>query len=87
MLQSKDGANGGFDEIDMFNFEDGVELTDVTRNYRDMLNSLRQFKEQKQTLRSLNIGDDTEQINLQLIKMQVLDMAERFDAIEQTQKT
>lgn len=68
----------------LVNFDDGVELTDVTKNYRDMLHSLNEFKEQKQTLKSLNIGDDTEQINLQLIKMQVLDMAERFDAIEET---
>ena len=52
-----------------------------------MLHSLNEFKEQKQTLKSLNIGDDTEQVNLQLIKMQVLDMAERFDAVEDTQRS
>ena len=31
--------------------------------------------------------DDKESVNLQLIKMQVLDMAERFDQIEQTQRS
>lgn len=36
-------------------------------------------------MKSLRIGDDTEQVNLQLIKMQVLDMSERFDTIEKTQ--
>ena len=44
----------------MVNFDDGVELSDVTQNYRKMLSSLKDFKEQKQTLRGLRIGDDSE---------------------------
>ena len=51
------------DEV-LVNFDDGVELTEVTKNYRDMISSLKDFKEQKQTLKNLNIGDDTEQINI-----------------------
>ena len=31
----------------LVNFDDGVELTDVTKNHRDMLHSLNEFKEQK----------------------------------------
>lgn len=53
----------------LVNFDDGVELTDVSNNYREMLGSLNEFKEQKHTLKSLNIGDESEKINLQLIKM------------------
>ena len=75
-----------YDDEGLVNFDDGIELTDVTRNYREMLTSLRSFKEQKQTLKGLNIGDDSEKVNLQLIKMQVLEMAERFDQVEKTQK-
>ena len=52
-----------------------------------MMGSLTDFKEQKQMLDSLNIGDDSQKENLQLVKMQVLDMAERFDMIEETQRT
>ena len=37
-------------------------------------------------LDSVNIGDDSKKENLQLVKMQVLDMAERFDMIEETQR-
>ena len=33
------------DNEGLVNFADGVELTDVTKNYRDMLNSLNEFKE------------------------------------------
>ena len=75
-----------YDDEGLVNFDDGVELTDVTKNYREMIASLRDFKEQKQTLKGLNIGDDSEKVNLQLIKMQVLEMAERFDMVEKTQK-
>ena len=71
-------------QIDESMFDDGVELSDLANNYREMLQSLEAFKEQKQALKSLRIGDETEQVNLQLIKMQVLDMAERFDQIENT---
>ena len=35
-------------------------------------------------LHSLNINDDNQKENIQLVKMQVLDMAERFDTIEET---
>mmetsp|Transcript_46211 Transcript_46211/g.61197 ORF Transcript_46211/g.61197 Transcript_46211/m.61197 type:complete len:101 (+) Transcript_46211:1351-1653(+) len=72
---------------DLINFDDGVELSDVTSSYKEMISSLNDFKEQKQMLNSLNIGDDSQKENLQLVKMQVLDMAERFDLIEETQRT
>ena len=63
-----------------------MELSDVTSSYKEMLGSLSDFKEQKQMLDSVNIGDDSKKENLQLVKMQVLDMAERFDMIEETQR-
>lgn len=46
-------------EIDVMMFDDGVELSDLTKNYREMVSSLDSFKEQKQALQSLRIGDDT----------------------------
>ena len=52
-----------------------------------MLKSLKDFKEEKQMLNSLNIGDESQKENIQLVKMQVLDMAERFDMIEETQRS
>jgi len=76
--------NKGDEGEELTNFDDGVELSDVTASYREMLGSLQDFKEQQQMLKNLNIGDDTDKVNLQLVKMQVLDMAERFDAMEQT---
>ena len=72
---------------DLLNFDDGVELSDVTSSYKQMLGSLHDFNEQKQMLDALKIGDDSQKENLQLVKMQVLDMAERFDLIEETQRT
>ena len=36
-----------YDDEGLVNFDDGVELTDVTKNYREMISSLRAFKEQK----------------------------------------
>ena len=47
-LSANDGNKGGFRYLDnegLVNFADGVELTDVTKNYRDMLTSLNDFKE------------------------------------------
>lgn len=40
-----DLANDVYADHKLVNFDDGVELGDVTKNYRDMLNSLSDFKE------------------------------------------
>ena len=38
---------GGLEDEGLVNFDDGVELSDVAKSYREMLTSLDQFKEQK----------------------------------------
>lgn len=43
---------------ELINFDDGTELTEVTRSYKGLIHSLIDFKEQKQTLDSLNVDDD-----------------------------
>jgi len=40
-----DLASDAYADHKLVNFDDGVELGDVTKNYRDMLNSLSDFKE------------------------------------------
>ena len=48
LVGSNDNNAGGFEILNdegLVNFDDGVELRDVTENHRDMLNSLNEFKE------------------------------------------
>ena len=51
-------------------FEDGVELSDLTEHKREMLATLKDFKEEKQKLKSLYVQNELEQLqNISLIKM------------------
>ena len=41
-----------YSEINLGNFDDGVELKDVTCSYRDMIQSVAKFKEQRNQMRN-----------------------------------
>ena len=41
-------------------FEDGVELSDLTQNRREMIGALKEYKEEKQKLKSLYIENEME---------------------------
>lgn len=67
--------------------DDRVELSDLTKSKRDMMRSLREYKEQKYTLKSLSIHNEEEtKMNMLLIKNQVIELADRFDQMEQAQR-
>ena len=68
-------------ESELDKFDEGVELEDVTKNYKDMMSSINEFKENSKDMKNQSSSghDEQESVNLKFIKMQVLDMAERFD--------
>ena len=57
-LDKTRSRTGTFNDEMLNFFEDGVELSDVTQSYREMIRSLEDFKEQKQMLDSLNVNND-----------------------------
>jgi len=65
--------------------EDRVELSDITKYKRDMLLTLGDFKEHHKSLKHLNIEVDNENYqNVTLVKSQVIELADRFDEMQES---
>ena len=51
-----------------------------------MMDALQDFRNQKMALKNLHIDDESEQnAKISIIKLNVLDLADRFDILEETQ--
>jgi hypothetical protein len=66
--------------------EDRVELNDLNKCRKEMLQALADFKEHSRTLSDLSVQEDKVHFaNVRFIKNQVIDLADKFDSMAQEQ--
>ena len=66
--------------------EDRVELNDLNKLRREMLQALADFKEHSRLLSDLSVHEErANYANVKFIKNQVIDLADRFDSMAQVQ--
>ena len=59
-LVRKKRSTSEYSEINLGNFDDGVELKDVTSSYRGMIQSVAKFKEQRNQMRNQGVSGQDE---------------------------